>query len=99
MYVGVIFEKSYLGSVSSMKLNSLYAAVLFDGKIQLHAVGFNNVHVEMCEVRSYYVFQIDPESEANKDSAVSMCPVLYVSEVEMNIVASLTNTTCKMPVI
>ena len=35
---GVVFEKSYLGSVSAMKLNALYAAVVFDGKVQLHAV-------------------------------------------------------------
>lgn len=39
--LGAVFEKSYLGSVSAMQLNGLYAAVLFDGKIQLHAVSFN----------------------------------------------------------
>lgn len=33
-----MFEKSYLGSVTSMKLNNTYAAVLFDGKVQLHVV-------------------------------------------------------------
>lgn len=37
-FIGAVFEKSYLGSVSAMKLNSLYAAVLYDGKVQLHAV-------------------------------------------------------------
>ncbi len=35
---GAVFEKSYLGSVSALKLNNLYAAVLFEGKVQLHAV-------------------------------------------------------------
>ena len=38
LLIGAVFEKSYLGSVSAMQLNGLYAAVLFDGKIQLHAV-------------------------------------------------------------
>ena len=36
--IGTIFEKSYLGSILAMKLNSVYAAVLYDGKVQLHAV-------------------------------------------------------------
>ena len=40
--LGAVFEKSYLGSVSAMQLNSLYAAVLFDGKIQLHAVSIHH---------------------------------------------------------
>ena len=37
-FAGMIFEKSYLGSVSAMKLNGLYASVLFDGKLLIHAV-------------------------------------------------------------
>lgn len=41
--IGVVFEKSYLGSILAMKLNSTYAAVLFDGKVQLHTVStFSN---------------------------------------------------------
>lgn len=38
---GEVFEKSYLGSVSSMKLNGYYAAVLHDGRVHLHLV--NNI--------------------------------------------------------
>jgi len=33
-----MFERSYLGSVTSMQLNGYYAAALFEGKIQLHQV-------------------------------------------------------------
>ena len=43
---GVIFEKSYLGSVTAMRLNGLYAAVLYDGKIQLHAVSIGRASGE-----------------------------------------------------
>lgn len=32
------FERDYLASVDSMNLNEIYASVLFDGKLQLHAV-------------------------------------------------------------
>ena len=35
---GEVFEKSYLGTVTNMKLNGYYAAALFEGKIQLHMV-------------------------------------------------------------
>ena len=38
--LGEVFEKSYLGSVNSFKLNGYYAAALHDGKICLHLVGF-----------------------------------------------------------
>ena len=31
-------ERTYLGSVSEVALNGYYAAVLFEGKIQLHLV-------------------------------------------------------------
>jgi len=33
-----MYEKSYLGTVSDLKLNSTYAAILFDSKIHLHLV-------------------------------------------------------------
>ena len=35
---GEVFEKSYLGNVTDMKLNSHYAAALYDGNIILHLV-------------------------------------------------------------
>ena len=35
---GEVFERSYLGNVTSMQLNGFYAAALFEGKIQLHQV-------------------------------------------------------------
>ncbi len=36
--VGPMYEKSYLGTVSDMKLNLSFLAVLFDSKIHLHLV-------------------------------------------------------------
>ena len=36
--LGEVFEKSYLGNVISMDLNSQYAAALYDGHILLHTV-------------------------------------------------------------
>ena len=36
--VGEVFEKSYLGNVTSMQMNSYYTAALYDGKIHLHVV-------------------------------------------------------------
>lgn len=55
----VHFERDYLASVESMNLNESYASVLFDGKLQLHAVSvflqlrsLNNVHVIMNYVSS-----------------------------------------------
>jgi len=35
---GEMFERSYLGSVTSMQLNGYYAAAHFEGKIQLHQI-------------------------------------------------------------
>lgn len=54
---GEIFEKSYLGSVSSMKLNGYYAAALHDGRIHLHLVGKLNLHVVPSDAwsSSFYV--------------------------------------------
>ena len=34
----VHFERDYLASVDSIQLNEIYAAVRFDGKMQLHTV-------------------------------------------------------------
>ncbi|XP_043289722.1 WD repeat-containing protein 19 isoform X2 [Venturia canescens] len=34
----VHFERDYLATVDSIKLNEIYAAVLFDGKMQLHTI-------------------------------------------------------------
>lgn len=34
----VHFERDYLSTVDSVCLNETYASVLFDGKLQLHAV-------------------------------------------------------------
>lgn len=34
----VHFERDYLATVDSMNMNEVYASVLFDGKLQLHAV-------------------------------------------------------------
>lgn len=36
----VHFERDYLATVESMNLNEVYVSVLFDGKLQLHAVDF-----------------------------------------------------------
>lgn len=36
----VVGDREYLGAVVSMKLNTEYASVLYDGKIQLHMVIF-----------------------------------------------------------
>ena len=42
--LGEVFEKSYLGSVNSFKLNGYYAAALHDGKICLHLVGYLSIN-------------------------------------------------------
>ena len=40
--LGEVFEKSYLGNVTSMELNTQYAAALYDGHILLHTVHYSN---------------------------------------------------------
>lgn len=35
-------DREYLGTIESMHLNSDYAAVMFEGKIQLHVVSVKN---------------------------------------------------------
>lgn len=34
----VHFERDYLATIDSIRLNEAYASVLFDGKLQLHSV-------------------------------------------------------------
>lgn len=41
---GEVMEKSYLGNVSCVALNSQYAAALYDGHILLHMVLVNVVN-------------------------------------------------------
>ena len=43
---GEMFEKSYLGTIIGMELNGYYAAVLSEGRIQLHMV--SNVVMREC---------------------------------------------------
>lgn len=36
--IAMHFERDYLATIDSMRLNESYVSVLFDGKLQLHSV-------------------------------------------------------------
>lgn len=40
-YDKIHFERDYLATIDSMRLNETYVSTLFDGKLQLHSVVMN----------------------------------------------------------
>ena len=56
---GEVFEKSYLGNVTDMKLNSHYAAALYDGNIILHLVYIIHPYMHLTYVAVYTCMYVD----------------------------------------